>query len=103
MSTGLAKMTESRRAGWERDVVGRRHLKFNGPRRELYRLQTWEGEPSTKGTRLYFTYSVDVVGLGPAVEKVKLVIEEGRWRVLGSGLLVQAGQVDRLNVLMDYP
>jgi len=103
MSRDLASDVESKKAGWERSLPGRAHLKANSPRRELYRIQIREGEPSPKGTRLYFVYSVDVAGLGPAVEKVKLVKEADRWRVRGYGLLVPHGQLDRLRALMSSP
>jgi len=99
MSRDLASDVESKKAEWERSLPGRAHLKVNGPRRELYRIQTWEREPSPKGTRLYFTYSVNLAGLGPAVEKVKLV-KEDRWRVRGYGLLVPHSQIDLLRTLL---
>jgi hypothetical protein len=103
MSRDLASDVESKKAEWERSLPGRAHLKVNSQRRELYRIQTWEGEPSPKGTRLYFAYSVNLAGLGPAVEKVKLVKEEDRWRVRGYGLLIRHSQVGLLRTLMSSP
>jgi hypothetical protein len=96
-------MVASNGAEWERGLSGRAHLQTKSPRRELYRIQTWEGEPSPKRTRLYFAYSLDVAGLGQAVEKVKLVREGERWHVEGYGLLVQASQRDRLRSVMSSP
>jgi hypothetical protein len=81
MSEGFASNVESKRADWERQVAERGRFKLNGQRRELYRLQTTNRNPSRPGSNVWVVVAVDVVGVGNGVEKVRLERESGRWRV----------------------
>lgn len=87
MSGELLSKVKSGSSAWEEHVAARARLELRGGRRELYLLQTWEGEPSPRGSRIWAVYAVDVEGVGEGVEKVHLAKESGRWRVLGYGLL----------------
>jgi hypothetical protein len=96
MSNSLAAETAAGGREWRNTVAARARLVVSGGRRELYRLQTWEGEPSPRGERIWVAYSADVIDVGQCVERIRFVKEAGRWHVSGYALLIPQASRDAL-------